>query len=194
MDHLPADINLLNLKVGDTVGLLRHISGALHFFLNGVDMVKLPCTVPEGVYGVVDLYGQCVKVALKPWHDEVSPGVKPSLQGPFTVQAAPFAVQATPFIPQATPFATQATPFTTQAAPISLPAPADRRPLSLPGPTALPKVLGVPWELPLEICNYQNTCNKLVCESLLLPGGCGHLYVVGVVIYMCHSNFAAFRI
>ena len=63
MGHLPADINL---KVGDVVGLLLQSSGALHFFLNGVDMVKLPCTVPEGVYGVVDLYGQCVKVSLRP--------------------------------------------------------------------------------------------------------------------------------
>ena len=195
MDHLPADINLLALKVGDTVGLLRQGSGALHFFLNGVHMVKLPCTVPEGVYGLVDLYGQCVKVTLRPlttWCDEVmSSGMRSSSQpSPFTAQATPFTAQATPFIPQATPFTAQAppitpqaTPFTTQATPTSLSAPVDKRP-SLPGPTVLPESLGVPWVLPSWICSYQNTCNTLVCESLLLPGGCGHLHVVGVVIYM----------
>ncbi|KAL5490797.1 hypothetical protein EMCRGX_G015981 [Ephydatia muelleri] len=194
MDHLPADINLLALKVGDTVGLLRQGSGALHFFLNGVHMVKLSCTVPEGVYGLVDLYGQCVKVALRPlttWCDEVmSSGMRSSSQPspftaqatpftaqatPFTAQATPFTAQATPFIPQATPFTAQAppitpqaTPFTTQATPTSLSAPADKRP-SLPGPTVLPKSLGVPWVIPSGICSYQKTCNTLVCESLLLP-------------------------
>ena len=66
MGPLPADINLLALNVGDTVGLLRQSSGALHFFLNGVHMVKLPLTLPKDVYGLVDLHGRCVKVRLKP--------------------------------------------------------------------------------------------------------------------------------
>ena len=66
MGNLPANIDLLALKVGDTVGLLCQSSGALHFFLNGVHMVKLPCTVPKDVYGLVDLHGRCVKVTLRP--------------------------------------------------------------------------------------------------------------------------------
>lgn len=66
MGYLPAEINLLTLTVGDTVGLLCQSSGALHFFLNGVHMVKLPCTVPKDVYGLVDLHGRCVKVTLRP--------------------------------------------------------------------------------------------------------------------------------
>ena len=66
MDQLPDEINFHNLKVGDTVGLLYTNSGTLHLFINGAHMVTLPCTVPMGVYGLVDLYGQCVKVSLRP--------------------------------------------------------------------------------------------------------------------------------
>lgn len=66
MGYLPANINLLALTVGDTVGLLHQSSGALHFFLNGVHMVELPCTVPKDVHGLVDLHGRCVKVTLRP--------------------------------------------------------------------------------------------------------------------------------
>lgn len=64
--QLPGNISFHNLKAGDTVGLLYEDSGTLHFFLNGVHMVQLPCTVPKGVYGFVDIYGQCVKVILRP--------------------------------------------------------------------------------------------------------------------------------
>ena len=66
MGQLPGDIDLHDLKAGDTVGLLHSCSGTLHFFLNGVHMVRLPCIVPKDVYGLVDLYGQCVKVSLRP--------------------------------------------------------------------------------------------------------------------------------
>ena len=66
MGELPGDIDLHGLKVGDTVGLLYTSSGTLHFFFNGVNMVKLPYAVPMGVYGLVDLHGQCVKVTLRP--------------------------------------------------------------------------------------------------------------------------------
>ena len=66
MGQLPGDIDIHGLKAGDTVGLLHSSNGTLHFFLNGVHMVRLPCTVPNDVYGLVDLYGQCVKVSLKP--------------------------------------------------------------------------------------------------------------------------------
>ena len=66
MDQLPDEINFHDLKVGDTVGLLYTNSGTLHLFINGAHVVTLPCTVPVGVYGLVDLYGQCVKVSLRP--------------------------------------------------------------------------------------------------------------------------------
>ena len=66
MDQLPDEINFHDLKVGDTVGLLYTNSGTLHLFINGAHMVTLPCTVPMGVYGLVDLYGQCVKVSVRP--------------------------------------------------------------------------------------------------------------------------------
>ena len=66
MDQLPDEINFHDLKVEDTVGLLYTNSGTLHLFINGAHMVTLPCTVPMGVYGLVDLYGQCVKVSLRP--------------------------------------------------------------------------------------------------------------------------------
>ena len=70
MDQLPDEINFHDLKVGDTVGLLYTNSGTLHLFINGAHMVTLPCTVPMGMFGLVDLYGQCVKVSLRtltPW-------------------------------------------------------------------------------------------------------------------------------
>ena len=66
MDQLPDEINFHDLKVGDTVGLLYTNSGTLHLFINGAHVVTLPCTVPVGVYGLVDLYGQYVKVSLRP--------------------------------------------------------------------------------------------------------------------------------
>ena len=66
VDQLPDEINFHDLKVGDTVGLLYTNSGTLHLFINGAHVVTLPCTVPVGVYGLVDLYGQCVKVSLRP--------------------------------------------------------------------------------------------------------------------------------
>eukprot|EP00731_Ephydatia_muelleri_P022394 Em0014g985a len=66
VDQLPDEINFHDLKVGDTVGLLYTNSGTLHLFMNGAHVVTLPCTVPVGVYGLVDLYGQCVKVSLRP--------------------------------------------------------------------------------------------------------------------------------
>ena len=66
MDQLPDEINFHDLKVGDTVGLLYTNSGTLHLFMNGAHVVTLPCTVPVGVYGLVDLCGQCVKVSLRP--------------------------------------------------------------------------------------------------------------------------------
>eukprot|EP00731_Ephydatia_muelleri_P022384 Em0014g975a len=66
VDQLPDEINFHDLNVGDTVGLLYTNSGTLHLFINGAHVVTLPCTVPVGVYGLVDLYGQCVKVSLRP--------------------------------------------------------------------------------------------------------------------------------
>ena len=66
MDQLPDEINFHDLKVGDIVGLLYTNAGTLHLFINGAHVVRLACAVPMGVYGLVDLYGQCVKLCLRP--------------------------------------------------------------------------------------------------------------------------------
>lgn len=149
MDHLPTDVNLLALKAGDTVGLLCKCSGTLHFFLNGAHIAKLPCTVPKGVYGVVDLYGQCVKVTLKPltpWSEETS-----SYQRNASLNQQRF-------------FSAQAPPFSLQAFPSSMPQPAKRPPVQ--GPSLSPKRPG----LLLGDCSYHSLCNELVRDVLLLPG------------------------
>lgn len=53
--------NLDELAEGDTIGLVRHSSGDLHFFVNGRDQGIAASNVPQPVWGVVDLYGRTVK-------------------------------------------------------------------------------------------------------------------------------------
>ena len=51
-------------QVGDTVGVMRKDSGAVHFFVNGTDLGCAAQGVPANVYGVVDLFGQCAQVTV----------------------------------------------------------------------------------------------------------------------------------
>ncbi|XP_030373282.1 neuralized-like protein 4 [Scaptodrosophila lebanonensis] len=55
--------NLDRLQVGDRVGVVRKDDGTLHFWVNGVDQGPAT-TVPERVYGVIDLYGQAAQASI----------------------------------------------------------------------------------------------------------------------------------
>ncbi|ELT95486.1 hypothetical protein CAPTEDRAFT_101277 [Capitella teleta] len=56
--------NLDELQEGDRIGLVRKSSGALHYFINGIDQGVAAPTTPRMVWGVVDLYGMAVKVTI----------------------------------------------------------------------------------------------------------------------------------
>ncbi|KAJ8320441.1 hypothetical protein KUTeg_002028 [Tegillarca granosa] len=56
--------NLDRLKTGDRVGVRRKPDGTLHFYVNGVDQGPAACSVPEAVYGVIDLYGQAAQATI----------------------------------------------------------------------------------------------------------------------------------
>ena len=51
-------------QVGDTVGVMRKGDGSLHFFVNNRDLGCAAQGIPANVYGVVDLFGQCVEVTI----------------------------------------------------------------------------------------------------------------------------------
>ena len=57
------DLDLL--REGERVGVMRTAAGALHFYVNGVELgAAVDSGVPEGVYAVVDLYGKCAQVTV----------------------------------------------------------------------------------------------------------------------------------
>lgn len=56
-------LNLDTVQVGMTLGMMRHSDGSLHFYLDGVDQGEACSHIPDGVYPVIDLYGQCVQVS-----------------------------------------------------------------------------------------------------------------------------------
>ncbi|XP_066578654.1 neuralized-like protein 4 isoform X2 [Amia ocellicauda] len=56
------EFSLDELQEGDHIGLMRKASGALHFYINGIDQAATQ--TPGTVYGVVDLYGMAVKVTI----------------------------------------------------------------------------------------------------------------------------------
>ena len=56
-----------HLQVGNRVGVQRRVSGALHFYINGVDLGAGASRVPADVYGVVSLWGKTEQVTIK-WY------------------------------------------------------------------------------------------------------------------------------
>uniref|UniRef100_A0A8C9W3L4 Neuralized-like protein 4 n=1 Tax=Scleropages formosus TaxID=113540 RepID=A0A8C9W3L4_SCLFO len=58
------EFSLDELQEGDHIGLMRKSSGALHFYINGIDQGVAASQTPAVVYGVVDLYGMAVKVTI----------------------------------------------------------------------------------------------------------------------------------
>ena len=49
---------------GDCIGLMRKSSGALHYYVNGLDQGVAAARTHQTVWGVVDLYGMAVKVTI----------------------------------------------------------------------------------------------------------------------------------
>lgn len=56
--------HLERLHKGDRIGVVRRAEGSLHFLINGEDQGVAAVGIPSGLYGVVDLYGQVVQIAL----------------------------------------------------------------------------------------------------------------------------------
>ena len=56
--------DLDQLKEVDRVGVLRTSSGALHFYVNGVDQGQAAIDIPATVYAIVDMYGKCAQVSV----------------------------------------------------------------------------------------------------------------------------------
>jgi len=55
---------LIYVQEGDRIGLIRKSSGALHYFINGIDQGVATTRTPQPVWGVVDLYGMAVQVTV----------------------------------------------------------------------------------------------------------------------------------
>uniref|UniRef100_A0A8C7D9M1 Neuralized-like protein 4 n=1 Tax=Oncorhynchus kisutch TaxID=8019 RepID=A0A8C7D9M1_ONCKI len=58
------EFSLDELQEGDHIGLMHKASGALHFYINGIDQGVAAAQTPAIVYAVVDLYGMAVKVTI----------------------------------------------------------------------------------------------------------------------------------
>ncbi|XP_043671711.1 neuralized-like protein 4 [Vespula pensylvanica] len=65
--------NLDRLQVGDRVGVMRKDNATLHFYVNGADQGAAAMSVPERVYGVIDLYGQAAQATIVDTADFYSP-------------------------------------------------------------------------------------------------------------------------
>jgi len=68
------NVHLLWMQVGDRIGLVRKSSGALHYFINGVDQGVATTRTPQPVWGVVDLYGMAVQVTVIDVNTDVAVG------------------------------------------------------------------------------------------------------------------------
>lgn len=55
---------MLCFQEGDCIGLMRKSSGALHYYVNGLDQGVAAARTHQTVWGVVDLYGMAVKVTI----------------------------------------------------------------------------------------------------------------------------------
>ncbi|XP_067658409.1 neuralized-like protein 4 isoform X2 [Haliotis asinina] len=64
IDEYGQNLDRLKVDVGDRVGVVRKPDGTLHFFVNGVDQGPAASSVPEMVYGVIDLYGQAAQATI----------------------------------------------------------------------------------------------------------------------------------
>nr|CAD7587837.1 unnamed protein product [Timema genevievae] len=56
--------DLDTLAAATRVGMMRHDNGTLHYYIDSVDQGTACENVPQHVYAVVDLYGQCAQVSI----------------------------------------------------------------------------------------------------------------------------------
>ncbi|XP_046403806.1 neuralized-like protein 4 [Ischnura elegans] len=57
-------VDIQKFKPGDRLGVMRSDTGALHFFVNGVDQGPAASNIPEEVYGVYELYGDATQATI----------------------------------------------------------------------------------------------------------------------------------
>ena len=56
--------DLDQLSEGDVVGVMRTVSGELHFYVNGIDQGTAATGLPSKLYAVIDMYGKCAQVSI----------------------------------------------------------------------------------------------------------------------------------
>lgn len=56
--------DLDSLMIGDRIGVMRSAQGVLYFYINGECLGEAIDYVPPFIYGVVDIYGKCVKISI----------------------------------------------------------------------------------------------------------------------------------
>ncbi|XP_071449160.1 neuralized-like protein 4 [Hetaerina americana] len=56
--------DLDSLEVGSRIGMMRHVDGSLHYYVNGEDQGMACESIPPHIYAVIDLYGQCAQVSI----------------------------------------------------------------------------------------------------------------------------------
>ncbi|XP_028049148.1 neuralized-like protein 4 [Monomorium pharaonis] len=71
--------DLDKLVEGNRIGMMRCADSSLHYFLDGVDQGPACTGLPQNVYPVIDLYGQCAQVTI----------VLPERRDPLTQQYLP---------------------------------------------------------------------------------------------------------
>lgn len=69
--------------------MVRHSNGSLHYLINGVDEGPACDNVPSGVYGVIDLYGQCAQVSIVNSAEKVTNAMANTLLGSECLLNAP---------------------------------------------------------------------------------------------------------
>ena len=72
------EYNLDELQDGDRIGMMRKSSGALHYYINGIDQGVAAAITPSVVWGVVDLYGMAVMVTILEHSDTMADRGRPS--------------------------------------------------------------------------------------------------------------------
>lgn len=65
------DLDMLSVRT--RLGMMRHSDGTLHYYVDGVDQGAAFEGLPQHVYPVIDLYGQCAQVSIVS-HGEPTPG------------------------------------------------------------------------------------------------------------------------
>ncbi|XP_013781863.2 neuralized-like protein 4, partial [Limulus polyphemus] len=88
-DRYKCDLD--SLKTGTRIGMMRHLDGTLHYYVNNEDQGIACRDVPPDVYAVIDLYGQCAQVTIVHSNHTFSSG---SSSTPFTPESPQVSIPA----------------------------------------------------------------------------------------------------